>query len=221
MSITTQPATVLRYSLQERVVHWLAALSYIYLLLTGLSFFLPQLWWIASFFGGGAVVRFWHPIAGLAFVATVVWMYQKWNRDMRITALDKEWNKAILHYIRNEDENLPPVGRFNTGQKQFFWIMFFGGLTLLISGLVLWFTDSLPWSLRWLRYLAILVHVVAFLTTVAGFIVHVYMGTAVVTGGFASVIRGEVSRSWARTHHRLWLEQQSARPDSQSGTERL
>jgi formate dehydrogenase subunit gamma len=57
------------------------------------------------------------------------------------------------------------------------------------------------------RYSAVLIHVVAFLCTVAGFIVHVYMGTAIVRGGFGSVIRGEVSKTWARTHHALWLEQ--------------
>ena len=126
MSSGTKQAMVARYTLSERVVHWVAALSYFYLLLTGLAFFLPQLWWIAGMLGGGPVVRFWHPVTGLAIVATVAWMYMKWNRDMRVTELDKEWNKAILHYIRNEDDHLPPVGRFNTGQKQFFWIMFWG-----------------------------------------------------------------------------------------------
>jgi cytochrome b subunit of formate dehydrogenase len=33
------------------------------------------------------------------------------------------------------------------------------------------------------------------------------MGTAVATGGFSSVIRGEVSEDWARAHHRLWFEE--------------
>ncbi len=202
---------VMRYSLAERVVHWLAALSYLYLLLTGLAFFLPLLGWIAGFFGGGPTVRFWHPIVGLCFVATVCWMFAKWRRDMRVTETDRAWNKAVMHYIRNEDEHLPPVGRFNTGQKQFFWIMFYGGMALAASGLVLWFTDALPWSLRWVRYAAILTHVTAFLATVAGFIVHIYMGTAVVTGGFSSVIRGEVSRAWARTHHPLWLDEVTRR----------
>jgi formate dehydrogenase subunit gamma len=61
------------------------------------------------------------------------------------------------------------------------------------------------------RYVAILTHVTAFLATAAGFIVHVYMGTAVVRGGFSSVIRGEVSRTWARAHHRLWLEEVTRR----------
>jgi len=28
-----------------------------------------------------------------------------------------------------------------------------------------------------------------------------------VRGGFTSIIRGEVSPEWAKTHHRLWYEQ--------------
>jgi cytochrome b subunit of formate dehydrogenase len=49
--------------------------------------------------------------------------------------------------------------------------------------------------------------VVAALATIGGFIIHVYMGTAMVRGGFTSIIRGEVSTAGARTHHRLWYEQ--------------
>jgi formate dehydrogenase subunit gamma len=196
-----------RYTLQERVVHWIAGLTYLYLLLTGLAFYTPVLYWIASVFGGGPTIRFWHPWAGLAFVGAVIWMFVKWRQDMTLTDVDRKWANAIGHYIRNEDENLPPAARFNAGQKQFFWIMFFGGLALLVSGIVQWFTDSLPWSLRRVRYLSILVHVTGFLITVAGFIVHVYMGTAVVRGGFGSIVRGEVTRSWAKLHHPLWLAQ--------------
>ena len=44
----------------------------------------------------------------------------------------------------------------------------------------------------------------AALVTIGAFIIHVYMGTAVVRGGFTSIIRGEVSPAWAKTHHRLW-----------------
>ena len=46
-----------------------------------------------------------------------------------------------------------------------------------------------------------------FASTIAGFIIHVYMGTAMIRGGFTSIIRGEVSTAWAKTHHRLWYEQ--------------
>ena len=44
-----------RYSLSERVNHWIAALTYIYCLLTGLAFWSPYLFWMAVMLGGGPV----------------------------------------------------------------------------------------------------------------------------------------------------------------------
>ncbi len=197
---------ILRYTLAERVNHWIAGLSYVYLLLTGLAFWSPYLFWLAVLLGGGPTARFWHPWVGLVFTGSVLWMHKIWRDDMQVTETDRVWRQSVRQYIRNEDESLPPAGRFNIGQKQFFWVMLYGGLLLLLSGLVLWWTDSIPWSLRWLRYLAVLVHSVVGLITVGAFIIHVYMGTAVVRGGFTSIIRGEVSPGWARLHHRLWYE---------------
>jgi len=71
----------------------------------------------------------------------------------------------------------------------------------------MWFVNDIPWGWRWLSYTAVLVHVVAALLTIGAFIIHVYMGTAMVRGGFTSIFRGEVSSVWARMHHRLWYEQ--------------
>jgi formate dehydrogenase subunit gamma len=134
-------------------------------------------------------------------------MFKIWRADMVIADADHAWRKAMPHYIRNEDEKLPPIGRFDYGQKLFFWLMLYGAVPLLLSGLVLWFPESIPWNLPWLLYLAVAVHVTAALMTIGGFIIHVYMGTAMVRGGFTSIIRGEVSSAWARRHHRLWYEQ--------------
>ena len=198
---------ILRYTLAERVNHWFAALTYIYCLITGLSFWSPYMYWLAAIVGGGPTARFWHPWIGLAFAASVFWMYITWDRDMRITDADRRWSKAMKYYIENEDQNLPPEGRFNYGQKLFFWLMFYGIILLVISGIGLWFVEGIPWSLRWLRYLSVAVHVAAALATIGGFIIHVYMGTAMVRGGFTSIIRGEVSSAWAQTHHRLWYEE--------------
>jgi formate dehydrogenase subunit gamma len=198
---------ILRYTLGERVHHWLAAFSYIYCLITGLAFWSPYMFWLAVLVGGGPTARFWHPWFGVAFALSVGWMYKMWRGDMATTDADRRWSKAMEHYIKNEDDQLPPEGRFNYGQKLFFWLMFYGVILLLISGLGLWFVESIPWSLRWLRYLAVAVHVAAAMATIGGFIIHVYMGTAMVRGGFTSIIRGEVSTAWAKAHHRLWYEQ--------------
>ncbi len=194
---------ILRYTFSERVIHWVSGVSYVYLLLNGLGLWSPAMWWMILILGGGPLARLMHPWVGLIFVASVLYMYKMWKDDMRITNQDRAWNKALRQYIRNEDENLPPVGRFNIGQKYLFWVMFWGGIALLLTGLVLWFPEKMP---PFLRQTAILVHPIAFLVTLGGFIIHVYMGTAVVRGGFSSVIRGEVTEAWARTHHRLWLD---------------
>ena len=200
-----------RYSIAERVLHWTSAITYCYALATGLAFYTPHLYWIAVVLGGAPTSRFWHPIVGLIFLATLAQMLRSWLGDMRITAVDRAWGRAMNHYIANEDEMLPPVDRFNLGQKYFFWVMIWGGIGLLISGVVLWFPELIQWNMRFLRYAAILVHVSCALITIGAFIIHVYMGTAVVRGGFTSIIRGEVSPAWARMHHRLWYERMAGK----------
>jgi formate dehydrogenase subunit gamma len=197
---------ILRYTLAERVIHWIAGLTYIYQLLTGLAFYSPHFYWIAIVLGGAPTSRFWHPWFGLLFSAALFWMLRIWLNDMRVTGPDRAWFKAVRHYVRNEDEDLPPVGRFNAGQKYFFWVMLYAGIVMLISGVALWFPEKIPWSLRSVRYAAVLLHVSAALVSIGAFIIHVYMGTAMVRGGFTSIIRGEVSPAWARTHHRLWFD---------------
>jgi formate dehydrogenase subunit gamma len=195
---------IVRYTLDERIHHWLAGVSYVYCLISGLAFWSPYLFWLAALVGGGATARFWHPWSGLIFAISVLWMYKLWGKDMATTDADRAWSKEMKYYVQNEDEKLPPIGRFNQGQKTFFWLMLYGAILLLLSGLGLWFVESIP---AWLRHLSIAVHVIAALATIAGFIIHVYMGTAMVRGGFNAIVTGEVTSSWARHHHRLWYEQ--------------
>jgi formate dehydrogenase subunit gamma len=198
---------IVRYTLSERVHHWVGSITYVYCLITGLSFWSPYMYWLAAIVGGGPTARFWHPWFGLAFTVSMFWMYKMWARDMQGTDADRRWWDAVDHYIKNEDEQLPPAGRFNYGQKLFFWVMFYGVILLLISGIGLWFVESIPWSLRWLRYLSVTVHVIAALATIGGFIIHVYMGTALVRGSMTAIVEGTVSPAWAKTHHRLWYEE--------------
>jgi formate dehydrogenase subunit gamma len=204
---------VVRYSLSERVVHSAAATSYVYLLLTGLAFWTPGLYWIAVVLGGGYVSRLVHPWVGLVFAAVVAGMFVMWRRDMRTTAADRVWRRSMAAYIRNDDANVPAAGRFNFGQKQLFWVMVLGGAALLVSGVVLWVPQTVPYSQRWLLEAAVLLHAVSALVTIAGFIVHLYMGLAVVPGGLHAILHGDVSEAWARHHHRAWFD--DAKPSSQ------
>ncbi|PYX34421.1 MAG: hypothetical protein DMG80_02460 [Acidobacteria bacterium] len=104
---------IVRYTFIERVNHWISAVTYTYCLITGLAFWSPYLFWMATIVGGGPTARFWHPWFGLMFMVSVWFLYQTWQADMRITDADLAWKQSIDHYIRNEDEMLPPIGRFN------------------------------------------------------------------------------------------------------------
>jgi formate dehydrogenase subunit gamma len=198
---------ILRYQFHERLTHWLAAFSYIYCLLTGLAFWSPWLFWLAIAFGGGQISRILHPWSGLIFVVAVLIMYGMWAGQMHVTETDKAWWKSIDHYIRNEDDKMPPAGRYNAGQKLLFWGFFACGLLLVLSGLVLWFPEYIPWSLRSLRYLAVLVHVSSALLTIGLFMIHVYMSVFAERGAFGSVIRGDVSLDFAKRYHPAWYEE--------------
>jgi formate dehydrogenase subunit gamma len=195
---------IVRYSLQERLVHAAAGISYVYLLLTGLAFWTPALYWLAIVLGGGYLSRLLHPWVGLVFTGVLLVMWAGWRREMKTTPDDRAWRKHIVEYMTNQDEKVPPAGRFNYGQKQFFWLMVFATWALVISGVVLWAVASVPGALAWLRQAAILVHSVSALVTIGGFIVHLYMGIAVVPGGLSAIVRGEVTSEWARQHHSGW-----------------
>jgi thiosulfate reductase cytochrome b subunit len=109
------------------------------------------------------------------FFYAVMRMYGYWASQMRTSDLDKQWWKSLRHYVRNEDDQMPPAGRYNAGQKALFWSFFYAAVALLLTGVVLWFPESIPWNLRWLRYVSIFLHPVAALFTIANFLIHIYM----------------------------------------------
>ena len=198
---------VLRYPFWERLNHWIAAFSYIYLLLTGLAFWSPWLFWIAVLMGGGQISRTLHPWAGLIFFYAVARMYGYWSPQMKNTEVDKQWWRSISHYVQNEDDKMPPAGRYNTGQKALFWSFFYAAIVLLLTGIVLWFPEWIPWNLRWLRYISVFLHPVAALFTIANFLIHIYMSVFAERGAFGSVIHGDVTLHFAKRYHPAWYDE--------------
>jgi formate dehydrogenase subunit gamma len=193
-----------RYSMVERINHWFGAITYTYCLMTGLAFWTPYLYWMAAIVGGGATARFWHPWFGIFFTVSQFLMFLHWSGDMEVDNDDRVWADNIQAYIENEDDKLPPVGRFNWGQKLYFWGMVGSTILLLLSGFVLWYVEAVAWNIHILRYVAILVHASVALITIGLFLIHVYMSTVLEEGSFGSMIHGTVTRAWAWTFHRKW-----------------
>ena len=186
-------------------------MSYVYLLLSGLALFTPYLYWIAYVLGGGPTIRFWHPWVGLIFFVSVLWMQAMWGADMKTTKEDLQWRKTVKAYVTNRDDQVAPAGHFNSGQKQFYWIMFWGAIVLLITGVLMWFPEMIVGHQgntlgHALMPLVVFLHCVAALATIGAFIIHIYMGIFFVSGGLHGILWGRVPVSWAKTHHRLWYE---------------
>jgi formate dehydrogenase subunit gamma len=197
-----------RFSLGERVAHWTAALSFLYLALTGLALWTPHLYWLAFVFGGGEAIRWGHPWVGILFVLALGTMFVNWSRQMRLDSDDKIWLKKMRQYIEHDESDLPEPGRFNAGQKMLFWVQTISAVLLLASGLVLWFPEQ---TSRSLRLAAILIHPATAVISIGGIIVHIYMATAAVPEAFRGMIQGWVRPGWAASHHPKWHREISKR----------
>jgi formate dehydrogenase subunit gamma len=196
-----------RYSFLERVLHWFVTLTFIYLLLSGFALGYPRMTWLYDILGGGQTVRFVHPIIGALFTVGVVLMLFIWLRDMVFDESDRQWMRDMGNYVRS-GHSKADIGRFNAGQKGYFWFAVLTGVALLLTGIPLWFPNLL--SSGWDQF-ARLIHHVLFLLTVGGFIIHVYMSTVMLPGTMPGMTGGKVSRSWAAWHHPRWFRGQEAR----------
>ena len=195
---------ITRFSASERIVHWFIALSFVYVALTGLSMWSPRLFWLSILFGGGTTARSWHPWAGVLFITAFVVMFLSWVSQMKIDRDDRKWLAQSHRYAANDHEGLPEADRFNGGQKVLFWIQVITGFLLLASGIVLWLPDS---TSRVLREASILIHPISAVISIAGIIVHIYMGTAAVPKALRGMVYGWVTPGWAATHHAKWYRE--------------
>lgn len=193
-----------RYPDHTRMNHWAVALLFICAGLSGLAVFHPALFPLSMLFGGGVWTRILHPffgvlmVLGFALLFSQVWRENRWNRG------DGEWLRAAPRLIATGDESaMPPVGKYNAGQKLVFWVFGLSLLLLFCTGFVFWqpwFADyfSIP-----LRRVAVLVHAISAVVLILSVIAHVYAAIWV-KGTMEAMTRGTVTESWARHNHPLW-----------------
>lgn len=197
-------APMQRFSLAERLSHWMVAISFAYAGLSGTALWSRAMWWTAGVLGGGETIRAWHPIAGVIFSLLLGRLFWMWSRQMRLDAQDREWLKVGHKYALHIEDGVPESGRFNAGQKMLFWMQCASATLLFASGVVLWFPEVMP---RALRLTAVLVHPLAAVASLGGIIVHIYMSTMVVPGAFRAMVRGTVTPEWAKSHHPKWYRE--------------
>src|SRR5688500_7977693 len=117
-----------RYSLFERIVHWVVGVTFVYLLLSGMALAYPRMAWLANGLGGGQTMRAAHPWVGVVFSAGLLFMVFMWAGAMRFEKTDREWVRRMRAYTHTGHTGLD-TGRYNAGQKGYYWaVLVFGAV---------------------------------------------------------------------------------------------
>jgi formate dehydrogenase subunit gamma len=200
------PDLIVRYTRNERTNHWITAITFVLLALSGLALFHPSMFWLSALFGGGQWTRILHPFIGLVmFVSFMILALRFWHHNY-LDADDRQWLRQINDVLTNREDRLPEVGRYNAGQKLLFFVLVLCLLLLLLSGIVIWrayFAFYFP--IEVVRVAAV-IHAVTAFVLICSIIVHIYAAIWV-KGSIGAMVRGTVTLGWARKHHPKWFRE--------------
>jgi len=203
----------------DRTLHWLTAILFIFLALTGLTLLfgrfvaLPVLG-AEAFSVIASASKEGHNLFGPLFLVAIVALFVRWAARNLPSRGDLKWLIKGGGIIGNAHVS---AGFFNTGEKIWFWSVMLLGLTVSISGLVLVF--PVFGQGREIMQLALIVHGIAAVLFIAGSLGHIYIGTLGTEGSLESMTTGYVDENWARGHHDRWYAEatqggaESAVPD--------
>lgn len=222
-----------RFSGIERFGHWLLAISFILLALTGLWTLFGRLYLIdvvgKETFSTISIAGKWvHNNVAWAFMAALVLVFVQWVFQNIPNRHDLMWLlKGGGIFVKGVH---PPSKKFNAGQKIIFWSVIILGVSLSASGLSLLFPfefpmfaktfqlinewapligqqTSLPTELQphqEMQYAQLWHSIVAFAMLVI-ILAHIYIGSIGMQGAFSAMGSGKVDKNWAKEHHDLWV----------------
>src|ERR1700738_899867 len=207
---------ILRFKAFERFSHWLTAVSFVVLGLTGLNITFGKILLFPvvgpdAFSDISQAAKYVHNFTSFSFVAGLVLIIVIFFRDNLFEKVDLKWLKQGGGFIKNKHA---PAGRFNLGEKLVYWLSLTAGVAVSVSGFLLLFpffgTDIADMQL------AQVVHAVVAILFVALILGHIYIGTLGIEGAFEAMGTGEVDLNWAKEHHDRWLAQQLANEDGRT-----
>lgn len=174
------------FNLFNRIVHLFAAISFTLLVLTGLLTIFGYV------FGGGIFIRTArtiHLASAMVFVIPCVLMFLMWVRDMFPKMYDISWMIMLGGYLSKEKRPVP-AGKFNGGQKMYFWFATLGGGVMAYTGYIIW---GFGVDLDTVRLYTI-IHNILGMCIVAFYLTHVYMSVFAIAGSLASMKTGYKSK---------------------------
>ena len=206
--------TVERFKKRTIWFHWVHTAAFLLLIITGAILFFPGTGGAAA----GGATRMVHHVAAVVFIGGAI-LYIPFNPKMALQFVkdtltwgkdDIGWLKAAPdYYFGGPEENMPPQGHINTGQKMWQAVVLGTGLVFLVTGAIMWFAgDSVPQGVfQW----AMIIHALAFIVALAMLFVHIYLGALHprMTESFRSMLSGKISPTYAKHHYGKWYDEVS------------
>lgn len=195
-----------RYNSIVRFNHWIMVLLFGLAGFSGLVMFHPSLFPLSQLFGGPQWTRILHPYLGVGVVIAFLFMFVRMWRENLPAKEDVEWVKKSADMLAGNKAAMPPVGKFNAGQKGVFWALTICFIVLLVTGILFWqawFAHMVPIPLQ---RLALLLHALAAFGISLAVVIHIYAALWV-KGTVRAMTQGNVSAGWAKANHYKWYKE--------------
>jgi len=191
LKIVGKRPLVVRMTPNETMQHWLLAITFIVLVISGFSLRFSEAWWVQALFGWGGGEGFLirglvHRVAAVLFVVCCMWHVfylftgrgRRWIKDMLARPSDVVHIKDSALFFLGAREERPRFGRFSYMEKCEYWALIWGGVIMTATGILLWFDDYFveTWKLpKGILDVVLVVHYYeAWLATLAILVWHGY-----------------------------------------------
>lgn len=199
--------TILRFTALERWAHWSMAISFCVLGVSGLvilfgkHILLPVIGY-TLFAWLSMLMKNLHNFIGPLFIISIVLFAIIYVRHNFPAKGDLEWLLKGGGMLSGKEM---PSGRFNAGEKGWFWLsVVVLGTVMSVTGLILLFPNFE--QVRVTMQQANIVHAIGGVVFIALSFAHIYMGTVGTEGAYEGMRTGYVDEVWAQEHHRLWYD---------------
>ncbi len=205
-----EPATgrlIERFTYFERAAHWINAIAFVLLALSGIFMAFGK-FFILPIFGGTLfgwltyVLKNVHNFVGPAFAVSLAVMFFAYLRDNWPRKGDINWLLKGGGMLTGEHV---PSHRFNAGEKTVFWggVVFLGSI-VVVSGFVLnKIVPGIDYTRNTMQF-AHIAHALATVLMMAMIAAHAYLGSIGMEGAYRAMRDGYVDESWAKEHHEYW-----------------
>jgi formate dehydrogenase subunit gamma len=181
---------LLWWSIKERIIHLILMLTFLIIVITGLILTVsPE----KAQSGIMSFIRNLHNIGPIYGIASLL-MLIIWIRCALFKKYDFTWLRHIGGYLGYKGEL--KSGKFNAGQKLWFWMVIIFGAALVISGARIGILETGPG-----RDVAVLIHLISASIMLAMLLVHMYMSIFVVKGTWSSIFTGKINKQTAQKLH--------------------